>query len=139
VNIVVSSGPAAITVQNVVNLTQAAAASAVTKAGLTVGSVTSAVSYTVAAGNVASQSPAAGTSAAPGSAVSLVIAKNLPICDVNGDGQIDSRDIALIDAALNTSAAGPYDPRDADRNGVINVLDARKCVTMCTYAGCAIN
>jgi hypothetical protein len=93
----------------------------------------------VAAGNVVSESPSAGTSVVAGSAVNLVIARNLPICDVNGDGQVDSRDLALIDAVLNTPAAGPYDPRDPDRNGVINILDARKCVTLCTHAGCAIN
>jgi beta-lactam-binding protein with PASTA domain len=139
VSLVVSSGPAAATVPNVVNLKQAAAASAISSAGLTVGTVTTATSYTVAAGNVVSESPLAGTSVAAGSAVNLVIARNLPICDVNGDGQIDSRDIALIDAALNTPAAGPYDPRDANRDGVINILDARKCVTLCTHAGCAIN
>jgi beta-lactam-binding protein with PASTA domain len=139
VSLVVSSGPAAATVPNVVNLTQAAASSAISAAGLTVGTVTTATSYTVAAGNVASESPSAGTSVVAGSAVNLVIARNLPICDVNGDGQVDSRDIALIDAVLNTPAAGPYDPRDSDRNGVINILDARKCVTLCTHAGCTIN
>lgn len=139
VNLVVSSGAAAATIPNVVNLSQAAAASSLASAGLTVGTVSTAISFTVAAGNVASQSPAAGTSVAAGSAVNLVIARNLPNCDVNGDGQIDSRDIALIDGVLNTAAAGPYDPRDADHNGTINILDARKCVTLCTHAGCAIN
>jgi beta-lactam-binding protein with PASTA domain len=139
VNLVVSSGPAAAAVPNVVNLTQAAASSAISAAGLIVGTVTTATSYTVAAGNVLSESPSAGTSVVAGSAVSLIIARNLPICDVNGDGQIDSRDIALIDAVLNTPAAGSYDPRDSDRNGVINILDARKCVTQCAHTGCAIN
>jgi hypothetical protein len=139
VSLVVSGGPAAATVPNVVNLTQAAASSAISAAGLTVGTVTTATSYVVAAGNVVSESPAAGTSVVTGSAVALVIARNLPICDVNGDGEVDSRDIALIDAVLNTPAAGPYDPRDSDRNGIINILDARKCVTLCTHAGCAIN
>jgi hypothetical protein len=139
VSLVVSSGTAAATVPNVVNFSRAAAASAISSARLTVGTVTTATSFTVVAGNVVSESPSAGTSVAAGSAVNLVIARNLPICDVNGDGQIDSRDIALIDSVLNTPAAGPYDPRDADRNGVINILDARKCVTLCTYAGCAIN
>ena len=139
VSLVVSSGPAKVTVPNVVNLSQSAAAGAISSAGLTVGTVTTATTYTVAAGNVVSESPSAGTSVLAGSAVNLVVARNLPMCDVNGDGQIDSRDIALIDAVLNTPATGPYDPRDADRNGVINILDARKCVTLCTHAGCAIN
>jgi hypothetical protein len=64
---------------------------------------------------------------------------NPQICDVNGDGEIDVRDIDLITAVLNTPAAGPTDPRDANKDGVINALDARICVTKCTNAGCAIN
>jgi beta-lactam-binding protein with PASTA domain len=139
VSYVLSSGVAKITVPNVVGDTQTAAAAVLSNAQLVLGTVSTQVSATVAAGHVISESPGAGSSVASGSAVSLVLATNLPICDVNGDGQIDSRDIALIDAVLNTPAAGPYDPRDADHNGVINILDARKCVTVCTHAGCAIN
>jgi len=70
---VVSSGAAAVTVPNVVGLTQAAAQTAITGAGLTVGTVTTASSATVPAGSVISQNPAAGASAAPGSAVALVV------------------------------------------------------------------
>jgi hypothetical protein len=68
---------------------------------------------------------------------SLVLPPVPRACDVNGDGQIDTNDLALITAALNTPASGPNDPRDADHNGAINALDARKCVTLCTFAGCA--
>ena len=64
---------ALITVPNVVGLTQAAATSAITVAGLTLGTVTTASSATVAAGSVISQSPPAGNSAASGSPVSLVV------------------------------------------------------------------
>ena len=60
-------------------------------------------------------------------------------CDVNNDGVVDKRDIALITAALNTNASGFADPRDADGNGRINVLDVRACTQQCTRAGCAIN
>jgi Dockerin type I domain len=67
---------------------------------------------------------------------SLVLPPVPKACDVNGDGQIDKNDVTLITAAVNTPASGPNDPRDADRNGVINALDARKCVTLCTNAGC---
>src|SRR5207248_3081778 len=73
VNLVVSSGPAQIAVPNVVGQTQAAAASALTGAGLTVGAVTMQSSSTVAAGNVISESPSAGTRVASGSAVNLVV------------------------------------------------------------------
>lgn len=57
-------------------------------------------------------------------------------CDADGNGQVDRDDIAAIVAARNTPA-GQNDPRDADRDGVITVLDARLCVQLCTKAGCA--
>ena len=49
-----------VTVPNVVELTQAAASSAITAASLTVGTITTASSLTVPAGSVISQHPAAG-------------------------------------------------------------------------------
>ena len=73
VNLVVSMGPAPVAVPNVVGQTQAAATSAITGAGLVVGTVTSASSATVASGSVISSSPLAGTQVAAGSAVSLVV------------------------------------------------------------------
>ena len=57
----------------VIGLTQAAAQSAITAAGLVVGTVSTANSNTVAAGNVISQTPVATTDVAPGSAVDLVV------------------------------------------------------------------
>ena len=51
---------------------QAAATTAITSAGLTLGTVTQASSTTVAAGSVISETPTAGTSVAQGSAVSLI-------------------------------------------------------------------
>src|SRR5205085_1602897 len=74
-NMVVSSGPPPVTVPNVVGLTQAAATTALTGAKLTVGAVTFSPSTTVAAGLVISQAPAAGSSAAGGSAVALVVSQ----------------------------------------------------------------
>jgi PASTA domain len=69
-----SSGSAAqINVPNVVGDTQAAASTAITGAGLTVGTVTQASSATVASGSVISQTPASGTSAASGASVALVV------------------------------------------------------------------
>jgi serine protease len=62
-----------IVVPNVVGQTQGAATTAIVGAGLTVGSVNTAASATVPAGNVISQSPAAGTLLSPGSAVNLVV------------------------------------------------------------------
>jgi VWFA-related protein len=79
VNLVVSTGPAPppgptmVTVPNVANQTQAAATAAILGAQLVLGTVSQQSSTTVAAGSVISQSPAAGSSLATGSAVSLVV------------------------------------------------------------------
>ena len=69
----ISTGPAPVVVPSVVNQTQAAATSALTGAGLTVGTITKSSSATVPSGSVISQTPIAGTSVAAGSAVALVI------------------------------------------------------------------
>jgi hypothetical protein len=71
--LVISSGPAPVNAPNVVGLTQAAATTAITGAGLTVGTVTQQSSSTVSSGRVISQSPLAGTSVAAGSVVNLVV------------------------------------------------------------------
>ena len=71
--LVVSSTSTLVSVPNLVGRTQAAATAAITAAQLVVGPISSASNATVPAGNVTSQSPTAGTSAAQGSAVSLVV------------------------------------------------------------------
>src|SRR5204862_1233670 len=75
---IVARGPAQVAVPNVVGQAQVAAASAITGAGLTVGTVTQQSSSTVAAGSVISESPTAGTRVAIGSAVSLVVSSGAP-------------------------------------------------------------
>ncbi len=65
------------TVPNAVGQTQAAATSALTVAGLVVGTVTEQFSATAAAGTVLAQSPLAGASAAYGSAVNLTVARTI--------------------------------------------------------------
>ena len=50
------------------------------------------------------------------------------VCDVDGDSDVDRDDINLIFADRNAPADGPDDPKDADGNGTITVLDGRKCV-----------
>lgn len=69
-------------VPDVVGLTQVAATSAISSAGLNVGNVTTGSSSTVAAGSVISQSPSAGTQVAPASRVDLLVSSgpgsNLP-------------------------------------------------------------
>lgn len=81
VNLVVSSGPQGVSVPNVVGQTQSAAQSAITSVGLTVGTVTTAPSTTVPAGNVISQTPAAGTTALLGTAVNLVVSVGIITLD----------------------------------------------------------
>jgi hypothetical protein len=65
--------PAPVPVPNVVGLTQAAATTAITGAGLIVGTVTTASSNIVASGSVIGENPLAGTSVAVGSAVNLLV------------------------------------------------------------------
>ena len=79
VDLVVSTGPATVSVPDVVGLTQAAAATAIANAELAVGTVTQQSSETVPAGRVISQDPTAGTSVAAGSAVALVVSTGSPV------------------------------------------------------------
>src|SRR5437660_812305 len=102
VNLVVSAGgpaPAKVAVPNVVGETQAAATSAISAAGLTVGAVTQQSSTTVASGNVISESPAAGTSVASGAAVSLVVSSGAP-----APGQVAVPNVVGQTQAAATSA-----------------------------------
>ena len=73
INLLVSTGPPPVSVPSIVGLAQAAASSAITNAGLVVGTITQQSSSTVAAGNVISQSPSAGTSVGAKSSVNLVV------------------------------------------------------------------
>jgi hypothetical protein len=59
-----------------------------------------------------------------------------PRCDIDRDRDVDLDDINAILAARNTPAV-PGDARDYDGDGMITVLDARKCVLQCTRPRCA--
>jgi len=90
VNLVISTGSGQVTVPNVVGQTQAVATAAIQNVGLVVGTVTTAVSATVAAGNVISESPAAGVLVNASSAVNLVISSGpvqVPVPNVVGQTQ----------------------------------------------------
>ena len=73
VNLVRSLGPQAVNVPDVAGMTLASAQAAIQAAGFTVGATSSVNSDSVPAGSVVSQNPAAGTSAPPGAAVTLVV------------------------------------------------------------------
>jgi len=60
------------------------------------------------------------------------------VCDVDLDADVDILDIQQVFAARNTPASGPDDPKDADGNGFINVIDGRICFFHCTLPRCAI-
>lgn len=59
-------------------------------------------------------------------------------CDVDSDRDIDLIDISAILHSLRQRATGPLDPRDADSNGVINLIDAGKCALRCTRSFCRV-
>src|SRR5205085_9070331 len=94
---------------NVVGQTQAAAASAINGAGLTRGAVTQQSSSTVASGSVISESPAAGTSVAKGSAVNLVVSSGAPaptpVAVPNVVGQTQASATSAITSAGLTAGA----------------------------------
>jgi serine/threonine-protein kinase len=72
VSLVVSSGPAMVSVPALAGMTEPEARTVLGAAGLATGSVTTGNSATVPAGNVISQDPAAGASVLPGTAVSFI-------------------------------------------------------------------
>ncbi len=76
VNLFVSAGPAKKTVPNVTGQTESAATNTLKAAGFTVNPVTTISKQTP--GTVVSQTPAGGTQATPGSAVTIVVAKAAP-------------------------------------------------------------
>ncbi len=82
VSVVISKGFPPPSVPDVIGLSQAAAGAAIAMAGFSVGESSEIHSRTVAIGLVAGQSPAAGTEAARGSAVSLQISKGADPSDV---------------------------------------------------------
>jgi hypothetical protein len=93
-----------VAVPNVVGQTQAAATSAITGAGLLVGTVSTASSGTVAAGSVIGSNPVAGSQVNPGSAVNLVVSSGLaaPAAALNVTGQFTvTRGAAVFNRTTN--------------------------------------
>ncbi len=77
IDLTVSKGPQPVLVPNVVGQTQADASTAITGAGLIVGSIVEAYSPTVPTGSVIDQTPVGGTSVLPGTAVDLTVSKGV--------------------------------------------------------------
>jgi RHS repeat-associated protein len=98
--------PVQVAVPGVVGLTQQAAGTSLSSAGLVTGAVTSTSSPTVPAGSVASQDPAAGVLVAPGTAVALGVSTGpatATVPDVSGLSQA-AAEAALLGAGLQVGA-----------------------------------
>jgi hypothetical protein len=100
-----SPGHVQVVVPNVVGQTQAAATAAITNAGLVTGTVMQQSSSTVVSGDVISQGPAAGTDAASGSAIDLVVStggssSGASSTGYGGGGGLDSPALGALLAAL---------------------------------------
>jgi hypothetical protein len=120
VAIVVSSGAAMVAAPAVTGDTQAAATTALTGAGLTVGTVTMASSTTVASGKVVSENPAAGTSVNTGSAVNLVVSTGVTFGGVVASGNAVANNPGYaLDAVTGTEI--PF-TTDANGNYSVNVF-----------------
>jgi hypothetical protein len=118
VDLVVSSGPAAIDVPDVTGQAQSSAESTLLAAGLSVGTVTSQSSETAPAGNVISQSPVPCTAcAASGDAVDLVVSSGPAAIDSDGDGD------GHLDAADNCPLIANPSQVDVERDGIGDACD----------------
>jgi hypothetical protein len=63
---------------------------------------------------------------------------NFLLCDVDGNGVIDKRDIAMIMNLIGKTVPPAPVAADFDSNGIININDVRGCTLKCTLSACAI-
>ena len=66
----------------------------------------------------------------------LTVNSKVTACDIDGDNDVDSVDIALIRAAIGQIPV-LGDKRDANGDGKITINDVRACTLQCTRPGCA--
>ena len=98
-----------VAVPNVVGQTQAAASTAITSAGLVLGTVTTQSSSTVPSGSVISESPIAGTPVNAGSAINLVVSSGPPPLSAANVNLI-----FVVSGDLTYQAAGDVNPQTAN-------------------------
>ena len=112
ITVYVSSGPSAIAVPSLLNMTQQDATAALTAAGLVVGTVTEANNATVAKGLVVETLPAANEQVAKGSAVNLVVSNGLVnVPDVRNLEITEAESqLTAVDVGLNVSVITDADP-----------------------------
>lgn len=68
----------------------------------------------------------------------LTVNSKVAGCDVDGDGDVDTADLALIRAGIGKPVTAG-DPRDGNGDGVIDARDVRACTLKCTRTSCATN
>jgi hypothetical protein len=69
----------------------------------------------------------------------LEVRRNVTSLDLDRNGGIDQRDVALVVAATNVVVVpGTFDARDLDGDGLITANDARKMATQCSRPNCAL-
>ncbi|HWC38813.1 MAG TPA: PASTA domain-containing protein, partial [Acidimicrobiales bacterium] len=122
VTLTVSSGPAQVTVPDVVGEDQATAANRLGSAGLTLGSVSNQPSATVPSGNVITTSPGPGSKVNRGSTVNLVVSSGQPqptaqVPNVVGLPQGQAKQ-TLTGAGYGVSAQ-PQAVSDPTQNGIV--------------------
>jgi beta-lactam-binding protein with PASTA domain/tRNA A-37 threonylcarbamoyl transferase component Bud32 len=116
VQLTVSSSSSSISVPNVVGFSQTNAGSSITSNNLTVGTQTSACSQSVATGDIASQSPAAGTPVKSGAPINLVVS-NGP-CTATVPDVIQETQSAASAAISATPGLSPsFTPVDCSQSG----------------------
>jgi serine/threonine-protein kinase len=116
VQLTVSSSQSTIGVPNVVGFSQTNAGSSITSNNLTVGTQTSACSQSVATGNIASQSPVAGTQVKSGTPINLVVS-NGP-CSATVPDVIQETQSAASAAISATPGLTPsFTPVDCSQSG----------------------
>jgi eukaryotic-like serine/threonine-protein kinase len=120
VTVLVSSGPEAVRVPDVVGQPRSAAEATLTGAGLALGTVTQRVSSTQAPGTVLSQSPAAGSSARAGDKVNLTVAQASKEAVVpNVVGQSEAPAAAALGEAGFKPKTVPANTTDQAQVGVV--------------------
>jgi beta-lactam-binding protein with PASTA domain len=144
VNLIVSSGAAKVAVPNMVGDTQAAATTALTTAGLVLGTVTTQPSGIVASGSVISQSPAAATQVNAGSAVNLVVssgAGQVAVPNVVGETQaaattsITSAGLVLGTVTNQSSSTVPSGSVISENPGAGTEVNAGSAVNLVISSG----
>lgn len=126
VDIVISLGPEPVAVPNVIGMTQAGAQSALSAVALTMGTVTSVYSETIAAGEVVDQTPTAGSMVLPGTTVNVTVSQGpapIAVPDVIGLTQAAAQS-AIISAGFTVGSISTAYSDTVPEGSVVNQTPA---------------